>query len=242
MTERLQGVVVGCGSRSHSAQVFAPVARTHSGREHTAAHQESSERADLHLSVFSAARDVSRSELRERFICTTANRNRRTDQTAGPPLYKMGLFLVPAAPAPPQPLTPTSAANRLIGLFQIGRSLERYVEEFVELAFRTNWSDARLNALFLDGLDVDTIRFDEPEDSFSLSETINLILYLNGSDFFVDEVQDMCPSRPVPPETQVARPVDQEHDLTLNDRETDTRAPSSGEEASCLRMTDCSEQ
>ncbi|ROI80397.1 hypothetical protein DPX16_1987 [Anabarilius grahami] len=103
----------------------------------------------------------------------------------------------------------TSAAERLIGLFQIGCSLERYVEEFVELAFLTDWSDARLNALFLDGLDVDIIRFDEPEDSFSLSETINLILYLNGSDFFVDEVLDMCPSRPVPPETQVARPVSQ---------------------------------
>ncbi|ROL53894.1 hypothetical protein DPX16_9594 [Anabarilius grahami] len=119
----------------------------------------------------------------------------------------MGLFLHPVASSPPQPLMPTSVAERLASLFQVGRSLERYVEEFVELAFLTNWSDARLNALFLDGLDVDTIRVDEPEDSFSLSETINLILYLNGSDFFVDEVQDMCPSRPVPPETQVARPV-----------------------------------
>ncbi|ROJ25359.1 Paternally-expressed gene 3 protein [Anabarilius grahami] len=108
-----------------------------------------------------------------------------------------------------EPLTPTSVAERLASLFQVGRSLERYVEEFVELVFLTNWSDARLNALFLDGLDVDTIRFDEPEDSFSLSETINLILYLNGSDFFVEEVQDVCPSRPVPPETQVARPVGQ---------------------------------
>lgn len=93
----------------------------------------------------------------------------------------MGIFLIPEAPTPSQPPTTTSAADRLIGLFQVGRSLERYVEEFVELAFLTNWSDALLNTLSLDGLDDDTIRFDEPENYFSLSETINLILYLNGS-------------------------------------------------------------
>ncbi|ROL50067.1 hypothetical protein DPX16_5826 [Anabarilius grahami] len=116
----------------------------------------------------------------------------------------MGLFLIPVAPAPPQPLTPTSAANRLIGLFQ-----ERYVEEFVELACLTNWSDAHLIALFLDGLDEDTIHFEEPDDCFSLNETINLILYLNGSNFMVEEVQDMCLLRPVPPETRLAWPVGQ---------------------------------
>ncbi|ROL48573.1 hypothetical protein DPX16_12189 [Anabarilius grahami] len=117
---------------------------------------------------------------------------------------------IPVAPAPPQPLTPTSAANRLIGLFQVGRSLERYVEEFVELAYLTNWSDARLIALFLDGLDENTIRFDEPDDYFSLKDAINLILYLNGSNFLVDEVQDVkCSSCPVLPETRVAWPVGQ---------------------------------
>ncbi|ROL49099.1 hypothetical protein DPX16_16714 [Anabarilius grahami] len=42
------------------------------------------------------------------------------------------------------PPTSMSAAERLIGLFQVGRSLERYVEEFAELAYLTNWSDARL--------------------------------------------------------------------------------------------------
>ncbi|ROL45320.1 hypothetical protein DPX16_23748 [Anabarilius grahami] len=84
----------------------------------------------------------------------------------------------------------------------------RYVEEFVELAYLTNWPDACLNALFLEGLDESTIRFDEPDDYFSLDDTINLILYLNGSKFVVEEVPDLaCNSRSVPPETRAAWPV-----------------------------------
>ncbi|ROL10881.1 hypothetical protein DPX16_0042 [Anabarilius grahami] len=123
-------------------------------------------------------------------------------------LCKMGLFLRAVAPAPSPPLTPTSAAEQLVGLFQVGRSLERYVEEFVELAYLSDWSDACLIALFLDGLDENTIRFDEPDDYVSLNDTINLILYLNGSKFLVEEVQDFkCPSRPVLPETRAAWPV-----------------------------------
>ncbi|ROI98715.1 hypothetical protein DPX16_12757 [Anabarilius grahami] len=122
----------------------------------------------------------------------------------------MGLFILSEVSAPPVPPTPMPAAERLIGLFQVGHSLERYVEEFVELAYLTNWSDARLIALFLDGLDESTSRFDEPDDYFSLSDTINLILYLNGSKFVVEEVQDFkCSSRPVPPETRAAWPVRQ---------------------------------
>ncbi|ROL54949.1 hypothetical protein DPX16_0123 [Anabarilius grahami] len=71
-------------------------------------------------------------------------------KTSGDPLQlKMGLFLVSEVSAPPVPPTPVSAADRLIGLLQDGRSLERYVEEFVELAYVTNWPDACLNALFL---------------------------------------------------------------------------------------------
>ncbi|ROI15863.1 hypothetical protein DPX16_21370 [Anabarilius grahami] len=122
----------------------------------------------------------------------------------------MELFFISETPASPMPPTPVSAADRLIGLFQVGRSLERYVEEFVELAYLTNWSDARLNALFLDGLDESTIRFNEPDDYVSLNDTMNLILYLNVSKFIVEEVQDSpCTSRPVPPETRVAWPVRQ---------------------------------
>ncbi|ROK10410.1 hypothetical protein DPX16_23777 [Anabarilius grahami] len=110
----------------------------------------------------------------------------------------MGLFLVFEVSAPPVPPTPVSAADRLIGLLQDGRSLERYVEEFVELAYVTNWPDACLKALFLEGLDESTIRFDEPADHFSLDDTINLILYLNGSKFVIEEV---------PPETRAVWPV-----------------------------------
>ncbi|ROI84212.1 hypothetical protein DPX16_19984 [Anabarilius grahami] len=119
----------------------------------------------------------------------------------------MGLFLVSEVSAPPVPPTPVSAADRLIGLLQDGRSLERYVEEF-ELAYVTNWPDACLNALFLEWLDESTIRFDEPADHFSLDDTIHLILYLNGSKFVIEEVPDIvCNSRPIPPETRAAWPV-----------------------------------
>ncbi|XP_048009908.1 uncharacterized protein LOC125244035 [Megalobrama amblycephala] len=121
----------------------------------------------------------------------------------------MDAFFSSQAPASPMPSTSMTAADRLIGLLQVGRSLERYVEEFVELAFLTNWPDAYLIALFLDGLDDNTIRFDEPDYRFSLNETINLILCLNDSKFLVEEVQDKYLSRPVPPETRLARPVSQ---------------------------------
>ncbi|ROI33830.1 hypothetical protein DPX16_20344 [Anabarilius grahami] len=119
----------------------------------------------------------------------------------------MGLFIFSKAPASPMPPTPVSAADRLIGLLQDGRSLERYVEEFVELAFLTNWPDSSLNALFLEELDESTIRFDEPDDYVSLSDTINLILYLNGSESVVEEVSDVtCISCPVPPEARAVPP------------------------------------
>ncbi|ROL47447.1 hypothetical protein DPX16_13162 [Anabarilius grahami] len=122
----------------------------------------------------------------------------------------MGLFVVSESPAPSVLHMPDSARNHLIGLLQDGRSLKRYVEEFVELAYLTNWPDACLNALFLEGLDESTIRFDEPDDYFSLDDTINLILDLNGSKFVVEEVPDRaCNSRPVPPETRTAWPVHQ---------------------------------
>ncbi|ROL46425.1 hypothetical protein DPX16_0248 [Anabarilius grahami] len=139
----------------------------------------------------------------------TSSRNRRTDPSlTGFPQEGMDTFLCSLAPASPMPPTSLTAGDRLIGLLQVGRSLERYVEEFVELAFLTNWPDASLIALFLDGLDDDTIRLDEPDYHFSLSETINLILCLNGSKFLVEEVQDKCLS-PVRPETRLAEPVGQ---------------------------------
>ncbi|ROL47653.1 hypothetical protein DPX16_13368 [Anabarilius grahami] len=140
----------------------------------------------------------------------------------------MGLFLHAVAPAPSPPLTPTSAAEQLVGLFQVGRSLERYMEEFVELAYLTDWSEAHLIALFLDGLDEDTIRFYEPDDYVSLTDTINLILYLNGSKFFVQEVQDFkCSSRPVFPETRTAWSVCQA---------LSSSSYPSGELSSCVRL------
>jgi len=67
---------------------------------------------------------------------------------------------------------------------QSGRPLERYVEGFLELSHRVSWPDAALIVCFRVGLDRDTIRYSEHACYyFPLVESINLILYLNGSNF-----------------------------------------------------------
>ncbi|XP_067231517.1 uncharacterized protein [Chanodichthys erythropterus] len=102
---------------------------------------------------------------------------------------------------PPAPL-PYSLSHRHQQL------TSSYVEEFVELAYLTDWSDAHLIALFLDGLDEDTIRFSEPDYYVSLADAINLVLYLKCSQLFIQEVPDVkCSSRPVLPKTRAAWPV-----------------------------------
>ncbi|ROL41919.1 hypothetical protein DPX16_0462 [Anabarilius grahami] len=115
----------------------------------------------------------------------------------------MGIFLVPISPEPPK--EDVSAVDRLWDLWQDGRPLDRYVEEFSELSYLLNWPDAPLNACFLMGLDEGTIRYSEPACFFSQVESINLILFLNGSDFEIEEVQErMCLPRPVPSEKHAA--------------------------------------
>ncbi|ROK35639.1 hypothetical protein DPX16_17382 [Anabarilius grahami] len=138
-------------------------------------------------------------------------RNRRTDLNRWKsPQRRMGLFLVSELSELPVSPKPTTASDRLCGFRQDGRSLERYVKEFVELAYLANWPDAYLNACFLAGLDEDMIRFKEPACYFSLVEAINLILFLNCSDFVIEEVLDqLCNPRLVPTETQAAWPVRQ---------------------------------
>ncbi|ROL44811.1 hypothetical protein DPX16_6723 [Anabarilius grahami] len=136
--------------------------------------------------------------------------HRRTDQNRWKSATKMGLFIVSEIPASPMPPKPVTASDRLVGFRQDGRSLERYVEEFVELAYLVNWPDACLNACFLAGLDEDIIRFKEPACYFSLVDAINLILFLNCSEFVIEEVLDRSyDPRPVTPETQAAWPVHQ---------------------------------
>ncbi|ROL50938.1 hypothetical protein DPX16_14469 [Anabarilius grahami] len=121
----------------------------------------------------------------------------------------MGLFLFPGSPASLNEKQ-ASAEDRLCGFRQDGRPLRRYVEEFTELAYLVNWPDAPLNACFRAGLDEDTIRFSEPACFFSLVETINLILFLNYSEFVIEEVQEeLCIPCPVPTEIQAAWPVRQ---------------------------------
>ncbi|ROL42564.1 hypothetical protein DPX16_13971 [Anabarilius grahami] len=102
----------------------------------------------------------------------------------------MGIFLVPVPSRKRQPRL--SVEDRLWMLRQDDRPLEQYVEEFAELSSQVSWPDAILNSCFLRGLDEDTIRFCEPECLYSLVESINLVLSLNGSEFEIEEVHSGC--------------------------------------------------
>jgi len=138
----------------------------------------------------------------------TSTRNRRSDRHRWTSTISMGIFLVPVPPKGRQPKL--SAEDRIWTAKQDGRPLERYVEEFTELSSKVSWPEAILNSCFLRSLDKDTIRDFEPECLFFLVESINLILFLNGSEFEIEEVQNRLYSpRPAPSETQVAWPVHQ---------------------------------
>ncbi|ROI15843.1 hypothetical protein DPX16_21350 [Anabarilius grahami] len=122
----------------------------------------------------------------------------------------MGILLVPVPPKSHQQKPHVSAEDRLWTFRKDGRPLERYVEEFSELVYLLNWPDAPINACFLMGLDKDMIRYSEPACFFSLVESLNLILFLNGSEFKIEEVQKRayCPC-PVPSEKHAAWSVQQ---------------------------------
>ncbi len=95
----------------------------------------------------------------------------------------------------------SAAEDKLCGLRQASRRLERYVEDFLELA-----ELARHRSWCV--LSVRAGRWDDSLRSsrvwfffFSLIELINLVLYLNGSNFEVEETKEKFQSRhPVPSE------------------------------------------
>ncbi len=104
----------------------------------------------------------------------------------------------------------SEAVDRLCCLWQAGRKLERYVEDFLELSNRVSWHVGTLDVCFQLGLDDDTIRCDLPTCDFffffSLIWRINLILYLN--DFEVEEVKENSKSpRPAPSGTSHVSPA-----------------------------------
>ncbi|KAL0182517.1 hypothetical protein M9458_021892, partial [Cirrhinus mrigala] len=93
-----------------------------------------------------------------------------------------------------------NAEEAVTRLRQGGRSLERYVEDFLEVANQLSWHDAALGFCFQMGLDEDTIRCDLPVCNYPLIELINVVLYLNGSDFEVEECHRS--NRPTPSEAR----------------------------------------
>ncbi len=100
-----------------------------------------------------------------------------------------------------------TAEDKLWELRQVGRKLQRYVEDFLKIVHQLSWPDAALGACFLLGLDSDTIRCELTVSDFPLIALIHLILYLNGYNFEVEELkegfQSCCPdpseARHVPP-------------------------------------------
>ncbi|RXN20289.1 vegetative cell wall gp1-like isoform X4 [Labeo rohita] len=93
-----------------------------------------------------------------------------------------------------------NAEEALTRLRQDGRSLERYVGDFLELANQLRWHDAALGFVFQMGLDEDMIRCDLPVCNYPLIELINVVLYLNGSDLEVEECH--MSNRPAPSEAR----------------------------------------
>lgn len=86
------------------------------------------------------------------------------------------------------------------------------MEAFLELSNHVSWHDAALSACFLLGLDDETIRYDRPVGEFflffSLSELINLVLFLNGSDLEVEVVKEPPkPRHPAPAGTHCVSPA-----------------------------------
>ncbi|KAL0149565.1 hypothetical protein M9458_055092 [Cirrhinus mrigala] len=71
-----------------------------------------------------------------------------------------------------------------------------------------SWPDAALGACFLLGLDDEMIRCVLPVCNYPLIELINLILYLNCSDFEVEEIEDKFQSQhPAPSEAHCVAPA-----------------------------------
>ncbi|XP_073701254.1 interleukin-1 receptor type 1 [Garra rufa] len=100
------------------------------------------------------------------------------------------------------------AEEKLRRLRQGGRELERYVEDFLELSHQVGWPDASLGAVFIMGLDDETIHCDLPACNFPLIELVNLILCLNGSNFEVEEIPSISMSHlPAPSEARRIEPA-----------------------------------
>ncbi|KAK2881429.1 hypothetical protein Q8A67_018697 [Cirrhinus molitorella] len=100
------------------------------------------------------------------------------------------------------------AENRLRGSPQGGCLLEEHVEEFGELSHLMSWPNALLCAMFQMGLDEHIIQCAPPVCDDSLTELINLVLYLNVYFYEVEEVdENRSQAHPVPVDSHKASPA-----------------------------------
>ncbi len=81
--------------------------------------------------------------------------------------------------------------NKLCSIYQRGRNIEAYVEEFLFYYHHVPADDALLRDCFWSGLDLD-ISFNLPDEDpgWSLAQYIDFVLLFCGSELTVGEVEE----------------------------------------------------
>ncbi len=90
----------------------------------------------------------------------------------------------------------------LLKVFQDGRPIEDYVEEFLNVSYRAPWKESTLKTIFWGGLD-DHIYQQMPASDITCSQEryIEYALWLSGSSFTVVEVADDPVDKTVSPKS-----------------------------------------
>ncbi|ROL43111.1 hypothetical protein DPX16_14823 [Anabarilius grahami] len=94
-------------------------------------------------------------------------------------------------------LTSVKPADRLLCLFQDGRSIEDYVGEFLEISHLVSWNDDTLKTVFWCGLD-DHLYQQVPVAATTCSQVqyVEYVLWLSGSSLTVGEVEEDITTTP----------------------------------------------
>jgi len=83
----------------------------------------------------------------------------------------------------------SSHPEKLLTITQDGRSIESYVEEFLQLTHQVDWNDDSLKIVFWSGLSNHLFLLAPPATTTgSLAQYIDLVLILVGSSLTVEEV------------------------------------------------------
>ncbi len=88
-------------------------------------------------------------------------------------------------------ILPSDPLTSILKVFQDGRPIEDYVEEFLNVSYRAPWKESTLKTIFWEGLDDFLYQLMLPSySSWSLGHYIEYAIRLSYSPFTVDEVHD----------------------------------------------------